>query len=64
MTNFERITESPEKLAETLSQFAVYDFEHCSHCSKGKSKDEILEWLQHEEDFKKSLESDGSEYRI
>lgn len=47
-TNFQRITESPEKLAETLYQFASYDFEHCDHCRRNKSKESILEWLQEE----------------
>lgn len=47
-TNFQRITESPEKLAKTLSQFAQYDFSHCEHCSKGKSEQRVFEWLQEE----------------
>lgn len=55
MTNFERITESPEKLAEFIygiDRFYQSGEKDCQQCDLlrycKKSKQDVLEWLQEE----------------
>lgn len=65
-TNFQRITESPEKLAEFIygiDRFYQSGEKDCQQCNLfgycEKSKRDVLEWLQEERDDQRD-ERDGS----